>query len=237
MCRAGRPTGGPKPWRCAPRRCRSIGWVMPAPLGHPKLADYLLGDPVVTPLQRAAHCYTETLAHLPNCYLPADSSTIGLNAPPSRRDAGLPERWLRLLFVQQQLQVQPRGLRPLVSAAAGSGRQLPVAQSARRHRRGAPAGGSAGTRRRPGAGSSSRHESKRRSITSRACNSPIWRSIPFPYNSHSSGIDILYAGVPMVALAGRHLSRPCRRQPATAQLASAELIAGSVLSVGHGLVR
>jgi protein O-GlcNAc transferase len=37
---------------------------------------------------------------------------------------------------------------------------------------------------------------------------------PFPYNSHSTGIDVLWAGVPMVALAGRYLSWTGWRQPA-----------------------
>jgi protein O-GlcNAc transferase len=41
--------------RCAPVQVNWLGYA--GTTGHPKLADYLLGDPVVTPLQHA-HCYT-----------------------------------------------------------------------------------------------------------------------------------------------------------------------------------
>jgi protein O-GlcNAc transferase len=73
--------------RCAPVQVNWLGYA--GTIGHPRLADYLLGDPMVTPLQHGQY-YTETIAHLPGCYLPADS-TIALSAPPSRREAGLPE--------------------------------------------------------------------------------------------------------------------------------------------------
>jgi protein O-GlcNAc transferase len=91
--------------RCAPVQVNWLGYA--GTLGHPKLADYLLGDPVVTPLSHA-HCYTETLAHLPNCYLPADS-TITLAAPPVAQGCRAARGGLRFLFLQQQLQVQPAG--------------------------------------------------------------------------------------------------------------------------------
>jgi predicted O-linked N-acetylglucosamine transferase (SPINDLY family) len=68
--------------RCAPVQVNWLGYA--GTTGHPKLADYLLGDPVVTPLQRTRR-YTETLAHLPNCYLPADDTI----APWVRRRRGV----------------------------------------------------------------------------------------------------------------------------------------------------
>jgi protein O-GlcNAc transferase len=86
---AGRREGRPEALalRCAPVQVNWLGYAGTS--GHPKLADYLLGDPIVTPAAHAAH-YTETLAQLPNCYLPADD-TILPGPPPSRREAGLPE--------------------------------------------------------------------------------------------------------------------------------------------------
>ncbi|HRF13454.1 MAG TPA: tetratricopeptide repeat protein, partial [Candidatus Accumulibacter phosphatis] len=72
--------------RCAPLQVNWLGYA--GTLGHPKLADYLLGDAVTTPVQEQAN-YSETLAHLPHSYLPADTAGE-LSAPPSRTDAGLP---------------------------------------------------------------------------------------------------------------------------------------------------
>jgi len=49
-----------------------VSWLgYPGSLGHPRLADYIIGDAVVTPVSAAAH-YSETLALLPNCYQPND---------------------------------------------------------------------------------------------------------------------------------------------------------------------
>jgi predicted O-linked N-acetylglucosamine transferase (SPINDLY family) len=68
-----------------------VNWLgYPGSLGHPRLADYLIGDAMVTPLEHAAH-YSETLALMPHCYQPNDRSRA-IGPTPSRRDAGLPER-------------------------------------------------------------------------------------------------------------------------------------------------
>ena len=183
--------------RAAPVQVNWLGYA--GTTGHSKLADYLLGDPVVTPLQHA-YCYSETLAHLPNCYLPADS-TIPLNAPPSRRDAGLPEEgfvfcsfnnsykfnppvfdlWCRLLLAVDDSCLwlsQPGGtaeerLRAEVQARGVDPARLVFA---------------------PRVASKVDHLA-RLQLADLALD-------PFPYNSHSTGIDILYAGVPMVALLG-----------------------------------
>ena len=66
-----------------------ISWLgYPGTLGVPRLADYLIGDPIVTPLDRARD-YSETLALLPHCYQPNDRSRVV--GPRRRRDeVGLP---------------------------------------------------------------------------------------------------------------------------------------------------
>lgn len=51
--------------------------------------DYVLGDPVVTPLAHAAH-YSECIAQMPHSYQPNDSRRA-LAAAPSRASLGLPE--------------------------------------------------------------------------------------------------------------------------------------------------
>lgn len=67
-----------------------VSWLgYPGSLGHPRLADYLIGDPVVTPVEHQAD-YSETLALMPHSYQPNDSRRIR-GVQPARKDVGLPE--------------------------------------------------------------------------------------------------------------------------------------------------
>ncbi|MBI5107463.1 MAG: hypothetical protein HZA62_01825 [Rhodocyclales bacterium] len=74
-------------WRPAAVQINWLGY--PATMGSRQLADYLIGDAVVTPPEDAEH-YAETLALMPHSYQPNDRSRV-IGAIPSRRDAGLPE--------------------------------------------------------------------------------------------------------------------------------------------------
>jgi protein O-GlcNAc transferase len=183
--------------RCAPVQVNWLGYA--GTVGHPKLADYLLGDPVVTPLSHA-HCYTETLAHLPNCYLPADS-TIALAAPPLRRDAGLPEEGFVFCSFNNSYKFNPQVFDIWCRLLLETGDScLWLSQP----------GGTAHDRLRKEAESrgvdparvifAPRVESKADHL-SRLQLADLALD-PFPYNSHSTGIDVLWAGVPMVALLG-----------------------------------
>jgi len=68
-----------------------VSWLgYPGTLGHPRLADYLIGDPVVTPLEQAS-AYSETLALMPHCYQPNDRRRQ-VGERPTRKEAGLPEK-------------------------------------------------------------------------------------------------------------------------------------------------
>ncbi|EHR70186.1 putative O-linked N-acetylglucosamine transferase, SPINDLY family [Burkholderiales bacterium JOSHI_001] len=51
--------------------------------------DYIVGDPVVTPLEHAAH-FDEKIAQMPVCYQPNDRQRA-LPTPPTRSEAGLPD--------------------------------------------------------------------------------------------------------------------------------------------------
>lgn len=73
-------------WRPAPVTATFLGF--PGSTGADYI-DYLIGDPVVTPLTHA-DCYSERLAQMPVCYQPNDRQRA-LPAPPSRADEGLPE--------------------------------------------------------------------------------------------------------------------------------------------------
>lgn len=69
-----------------------VSWLgYPGSLGAPRLADYIIGDAVVTPPAAATH-YSETLALMPHCYQPHDHRRERDVQPPTRAAAGLPER-------------------------------------------------------------------------------------------------------------------------------------------------
>ena len=73
--------------------------LRPAPvqinyLGYPGTSgalfiDYIIGDPVVTPLEHAAH-FSEAIIQLPHCYQANNLSTYALEPAPSRSELGLP---------------------------------------------------------------------------------------------------------------------------------------------------
>ncbi|HVQ61278.1 MAG TPA: tetratricopeptide repeat protein [Burkholderiales bacterium] len=66
-----------------------VSWLgYPGTLGVAKLADYFVGDPVVSPLEHAEH-YSERLALMPHCYQPNDARRE-IGSRPSRAEAGLP---------------------------------------------------------------------------------------------------------------------------------------------------
>jgi len=74
-------------WRPAPVIVNWLGY--PGTLGHERLANYLIGDPVVTPPGHAGD-FSETLALMPDSYQPNDP-WLPPDPAPSRAEAGLPE--------------------------------------------------------------------------------------------------------------------------------------------------
>lgn len=89
--------------------------LRPAPvqvsfLGYPgttgaHFLDYVIGDPVVTPLSHAAH-YTERIAQMPASYQPNDSQRA-LPPAPARDELGLPERAVVLCCFNQSYKFLP----------------------------------------------------------------------------------------------------------------------------------
>lgn len=83
-----------------------VNWLgYPGSLGHPRLADYLIGDATVTPPAHAEH-FSETLALMPHSYQPNDRDRP-LGAPPSRAEAGLPENAVVFCSFNQLLKLNP----------------------------------------------------------------------------------------------------------------------------------
>jgi len=70
--------------------------------------DYVIGDPVVTPLEHAAH-FSEHIAQLPWSYQPNDRRRA-LPAKPPRAEVGLPEDALVLCCFNQAYKISPHML-------------------------------------------------------------------------------------------------------------------------------
>ena len=182
--------------RPAPLQVSWLGY--PGTLGHPRLADYLIGDPVVTPLEHAQY-YSETLALMPHCYQPNDRQRKVGNRP-MRAEVGLPEDGIVFCCFNQSYKITPTmfGLWCRVLAAVpGSVLWLLRATAT--------------------AQENLKREATLRGISAdRIVFAPV-RPLSvhlgrlqladlaldtFPYTSHTTGSDALWAGVPIVTLVG-----------------------------------
>lgn len=183
--------------RCAPVQAVWLGY--PGTLGRAELADYIIGDPIVTPLSDAAS-YAEHIAQLPNCYLPYDT-TRQAGSPTTREAHGLPDE----AFVYCSFNAVHKYNPPLFDLWCDILRQTP---------------GSVLWLNRPSDIIAGRlcKEAEARGV---AAERLIFASRvdgfadhlariqladlaldPFPYNSHSTGMDMLWAGVPLLTMKG-----------------------------------
>lgn len=89
-------------YRPAPVQLGYLGY--PATTGC-DFIDYLLGDPIVTPLAHAEH-FSERIAQMPHSYQPNDSRRV-LPAKPARAELGLPDDAVVLCTFNQTYKVSP----------------------------------------------------------------------------------------------------------------------------------
>jgi|694.fasta_scaffold02840_20 predicted O-linked N-acetylglucosamine transferase (SPINDLY family) len=171
-------------------------WLgFPGTLGVPGLAHYLISDAVVTPLDHAGD-YAEHLALMPHSYQPS-SRVVHVQAAPTRQEAGLPEDAFVFCSFNQSVKITPAAfglwcelLRRNPAAILWLGFQSDAAQA------------------------NLRREAQARGIDAARILFAPWRELPehlarlpladlaldsFPYGSHTTGSDMLWAGVPMVA--------------------------------------
>lgn len=183
--------------RPAPVQVNWLGYA--GTMGHPRLADYVLGDSVATPLEHQGF-FSETIVQLPRCYLPMDD-TMAIPSPPSRSDAGLPEDAFVFCSMNNCYKFNPQVFDVwcnILNATPGSVLWLsqPAGVAAANLRDEASARGVAPERIIYAGRVASRSDHLARlQLADLALD-------PWPYNSHSSGIDVLWAGVPMVSLLG-----------------------------------
>lgn len=184
-------------FRCAPIQVNWLGYAGTA--GHRRLADYILGDSVVTPHEQAEN-YCETIVNLPSTYMPADTTTMPAPCP-TRQQAGLPETGFVFCSFNNSYKFNPLVF-DLWAKILKSVDESVLWLSK-------PPGG---------AGERLREQMGNRGVEpARLIFAPRVDALadhhariqladlaldPFPYNSHSSGVDVLWAGVPMVSLLG-----------------------------------
>ena len=183
--------------RVAPIQANWIGYA--GTMGLQRLADYLIADPIVIPDEHADF-FVERIARLPHCYLPMDATQAVADAP-SRAEAGLPEDAFVFCSMNNRYKFNPQVFDVwcrLLSQIPASCLWLthPGGHAADNLVREAAARGVSAERIvfAPYAASRADHLA-RLQLADVALD-------PSPYNSHSSGIDTLWAGVPMVTLLG-----------------------------------
>jgi predicted O-linked N-acetylglucosamine transferase (SPINDLY family) len=176
-----------------------VNWLgYPGTLGDRRLADYLIGDPVVTPPEHAAH-FAETLALHPSCYQPNDHSRI-IGPATRRADEGLPEEAFVFCSFNQIYKITPDMFElwcHILRACPGSVLWLMESTelAMRNLRREAASRGIADDRL-----YFARHQPIDRHLARLALADLALDT--FPYTSHTTGSDALWAGVPLATRIG-----------------------------------
>ena len=176
-----------------------VAWLgFPGTTGAPFI-DYVIGDPVVTPLDAQAH-YSECIAQMPHCYQPNDSSR-SRPTPMSRAECGLPEHGFVFASFNQTYKILP----PVFEAWCRILLEVPDsvlwlmvdnAASQERIRRAAAAHG-VQPQRLVFAPSVQIERHRARLPNADLCLDT------FPYGGHTTASDALWAGVPVLTMIGQ----------------------------------
>ena len=193
------------------RECRTgILAFRPAPvqvnyLGYPgtmgtRYIDYIVADRLIIPPEHRRH-YSEKIVYLPDSYLPNDTKRPAAGKAPARRQAGLPEKGFVFAsfngtykFAPQIFDIWMRLLRTV----DGSVLWLPQSEAAAMGniRREAEARGVA-----PGRIVFAPYVDNAEEHLARLTLADLFLDTS-PYGAHTSASDALWAGVPVLTLAG-----------------------------------
>lgn len=176
-----------------------VSWLgYPGSLGHPRLADYLIGDPVVTPIEHQPD-YSETLALMPHCYQPNDRLRP-IGPKPSRASCGLPEQGFVFCSFNQSYKITvdvfDNWCRMLAAVPGSVLWLLKESEEATTNlcqeavRQGIGADRLVFAQKMPIADHLGRMQHADLAMDT------------FPYGSHTTGSDALWAGVPLIAIRG-----------------------------------
>jgi protein O-GlcNAc transferase len=183
--------------RAAPIQVSWLGYA--GTIGWPLLADHVIGDPIVIPAEHEAF-YTERILRMPHCYMPVDTRHP-IGPLPKREDLGLPRDGFVLCSFNNSYKLNPpcfdlwcRILRQMPDAVLWMSQGNDTVKD--NLRREAEQRGVAGARLIFATRAPDRAEYLARiGVADLALD-------PFPYNSHSTGVDALIAGVPLVTKLG-----------------------------------
>jgi predicted O-linked N-acetylglucosamine transferase (SPINDLY family) len=174
-------------------------------LGHPGTSgadflDYLVGDPVVTPPERAA-AYRERVVTLPHCYLATDNGQAVAASAGSRAEHGLPEAGTVFCAFNNGYKIEPEvfgaWMRVLLRVPGSvlwlSPAAAPVEDNLRREAeaRGVAGGRLVFARRVPG---KAEHLARHR-LADLFLDTWV-------YNGHTTAADALWAGLPVLTCPG-----------------------------------
>lgn len=177
-----------------------VTWLgFPGTLGHPLLADYVIGDPVVTPLEHADG-YSETLALMPHCYQPNDDQRI-CGPRLTRSEVGLPDEAFVFCSFNRGEKINRRMFKiwcEVLRAVPGSvlWQLFDSDYAVARLREAAQENGVDPARLIFAPRMPIEQHLGRLPCADLALDS-------FPYTSHTTGSDALWAGVPLLALQGQ----------------------------------
>jgi predicted O-linked N-acetylglucosamine transferase (SPINDLY family) len=185
----------------APLKVNWLGYA--GSMGHRAFADYLIGDAVTTP-ESSAPWFSEALALMPRTYMPTDNRRVR-GPRPSRAQAGLPDAGVVFCCFNQPYKITPDVFAvwcQLLHEVPGS-----VLWLASPHR---------------DARANLLREAASRGIdATRLVFAPFTPTIQehlgrlqladialdtAPYNSHSTGVDALWCGVPLVCVRGQRFA-------------------------------
>ena len=183
--------------RPAPVQVNFLGF--PGTMGTSYI-DYIVADRIVIPEEHKPH-YSESVIHLPDTYLPADSTRAIAGHKPTRTQAGLPEDGFVFCSFNNSYKFTPEMFdvwMRLLESVEGSVLWLPQTNAA--------------------AVRNLRAEAAKRGISERRLVfAPFLRDgqdhlarlsladlfvDTLPYNAHSTAVDALWAGVPLLTLQG-----------------------------------
>lgn len=185
----------------APIKVSWLGYA--GSMGHRAFADYLIGDAIATP-ESSAPWFSETLALMPRSYMPSDNGRVR-GARPSRSEAGLPETGVVFCCFNQPYKITPdifdvwcRLLREVPDSVLWL--VAPNADARANLLREATARGVDASRLvfAPYAPTIEEHLG-RLQLADVALDTA-------PYNSHSTGLDALWCGVPLVCVRGQRFA-------------------------------
>lgn len=177
-----------------------VSWLgYPGTLGHEALADYIIGDPIVTPREHAHH-FSEKIITMPHCYQPNDNDAP-IEPAITREEAGLPETGFIFCSFNQLGKLNPEMFSTwcrLLKSVEGSYLWLlePKIELAKNNLKRELA--------KHGVNEDALIFAEKLSI------SPHLRRLKcadlaldsFPYNSHTTASDALWCNVPLVTLMG-----------------------------------